>query len=272
MKIGAVSLGWGDTPLPKVFTELKTLGGECIEINGRPGLHDGLILNSETAPQVLVWAQAAGLKITSLSGYCDFAQSTPKAMATEIERLLSSCRVAPLLGASIVRAFVGEPKPGHTFAEFRPQIVEAFKEAADKTAPLGVTLAIENHGLLVNDGPTLAQLVEEIDKPNLGLTLDTGNFCWAGRTLAQAQQDFAAALPHTVSVHIKDGLWQNGKFEFVPSGDGQLDIEALLAQLAARGYQGAICSEYEGAGEFLAGTRRSVEHLKAARQRAIKTM
>ena len=39
MKIGAVSLGWAGQPLPQVMDEIAAMGGECIEINGRPGLN-----------------------------------------------------------------------------------------------------------------------------------------------------------------------------------------------------------------------------------------
>ena len=45
MKIGAVSLGWSGQPLPQVMDEIAAMGGECIEINGRSGLHAGLTLD-----------------------------------------------------------------------------------------------------------------------------------------------------------------------------------------------------------------------------------
>ena len=61
MKIGAVSLGWSGQPLPQVMDEIAAMGGECIEINGRPGLHAGLILDAGSAAQVRGWAAAAGL-------------------------------------------------------------------------------------------------------------------------------------------------------------------------------------------------------------------
>lgn len=269
MKVGAVSLGWGNTPLQTIFEQLSELGGECVEINGRPGRHAGLRLNRETSPQVVQWAKAAGLEITGISGYCDFAQIERQAIEAEIERLLASCRVASDMGVKIVRAFVGEPKAGYDFETFRPHIVGAFQQAAQEADRLGVTLGIENHGRLVNQGPALARLVADIAAPNLGVTIDTGNFCWAGHTLAQAEEDFKAVLPYVVNVHIKDGVWQAGEFKLVPAGQGELNIAALLAQLAEQGYQGAIQSEYEGPDDFLESTRHSIAYLKATRQQAV---
>lgn len=267
MKIGAVSLGWSGQPLPQVMDEIAAFGGECIEINGRPGLHAGLTLDDASAPQVRSWAAAAGLTISAVSGYCDFAQADPAARAAEVERLLVACRAAHALGVGVVRAFSGDLKPGLTLDAAWPWLVAGLQEAARQAAPLGVTLAVENHGRLLNDGPALARLIGAIGAANVGVTLDTGNFAWAGHDLAQVRADFAAVLPYIVSLHVKDGVWRAAEgFEFVPAGAGQLPVAEWLAELADRGYQGAVCSEYEGSGDFSVGTRASITYLLAQRR------
>lgn len=262
MKIGAVSLGWSGTPLPRVFEQLAAMGGACVEINGNTERHHGIVLDRATIPQVQRWAADAGLTIGSLSGYCDFALRDADALDAEIERLLATCRAAAELGAPVVRAFSGDVKPGVTLDVVRPNIIAAFRKAARATESLGVTLGIENHGRLINDGPALAALVEEVGAPNLGFTIDTGNFAWAGHNAAQVRADFAAVLPRIVNVHIKDGVWTDAGFNFVPAGEGELPLAWLLQELAGRGYNGMVCSEFEGAGDFVEGTRRSVAYLK----------
>jgi len=268
MKIGAVSLGWAGNSLPQVMDEIAAMGGECIEINGRSGLHAGLILDAGSAGQVRGWAAAAGLSISAVSGYCDFAQTDQAALAREVERLLVACRVASTLGVGIVRAFSGDLKPGLTLDAAWPWLAAGMREAARQAEPLGVMLAIENHGRLLNDGPALARLIREVAASNVGVTLDTGNFAWAGHGPSQVQADLEAVLPHIVSVHVKDGVWREAVgsapavFEFVPAGDGQLPLADWLKALADRGYQGAVCSEFEGAGDFRDGTRASIAHLK----------
>jgi sugar phosphate isomerase/epimerase len=104
------------------------------------------------------------------------------------------------------------------------------------------------------------------------VTLDTGNFAWAGHGPSQVLADFEAVLPHIVSMHVKDGVWREAAapavgnapavFEFVPAGSGQLPLTDWLMALADRGYQGAVCSEYEGSGDFRDGTRSSIAYLK----------
>lgn len=269
MKIGAVSLGWAGKPLAQAMEDIAAFGGDCIEINGRPGVHAGLTLDAGSAAQVRSWAAAAGLQITAVSGYCDFAQADPAARAAEVERLMTACRAAQALEVGVVRAFAGDPKPGLTLAAAWPWLVAGLREAARRAAPLGVTLAIENHGRLLNDGPALARLIAEIGEPNVGVTLDTGNFAWAGHDLAQVRADFATVLPYVVSVHVKDGVWRPDAapaFTFVPAGQGQLPLAEWLAALAARGYPGGVCSEYEGGGDFREGTRASIAYLLTQRR------
>jgi sugar phosphate isomerase/epimerase len=269
MKIGAVSLGWTGQPLSQVMDEIAAMGGECIEINGRPGLHAGLILDAGNGAQVRNWAAAAGLSISAISGYCDFAQTDQAALAREVERLMIACRTANALGVGVVRAFSGDLKPGLALDAAWPWLVAGMQQAAHQAGPLGVTLAIENHGRLLNDGPALARLIREVGASNVGVTLDTGNFAWAGHGPSQVRVDFDAVLPHIVSVHVKDGVWPGvvgsapAVFEFVPAGSGQLPLAAWLKTLAERGYLGAVCSEYEGGGDFRDGTRASIAYLKA---------
>lgn len=269
MKIGAVSLGWAGKPLPEVMEDVAAMGGECIEINSRAGLHAGLTLGSENAGQVRGWAQATGLRISAVSGYNDFAQTDRAALDREVERLLVACRMANALDVGVVRAFSGDVKPGLTLDAAWPWFVAGFQEAARRAEPLGVTLAIENHGRLLNDGPALARLLKEVGAANVGITLDTGNFAWAGHDLAGVKADFDAVASHVVSLHVKDGVWQTGgatpAFLFVPAGEGQLPVAEWLAALAGRGFTGAVCSEYEGGGDFRAGTAASITYLRRCR-------
>jgi sugar phosphate isomerase/epimerase len=262
ISVGATSLGFGATPLPRLLEQLRGLGGECVELNSQPGLHDGLVVDTRTIASVQAWVRDFGIPIRSIGGYSDFAQADEDSIAVELARLRSACELASELEVGIVRAFVGEPKAGLALADARSRAIDAFGQAAVFAAGLGVTLAIENHGKLMNDGRALASLVEEIDSPHVKLTLDSGNFCWAGRDLDEAREDYEAVLPHAVCVHVKDGVWTDDGFEFVPAGRGSLPIAQLIEDLRSRSYAGPVYSEYEGSGDFLAGTRESVSFLR----------
>ncbi len=269
MKIGITSLGMSGTPLPRALARMVEMGAECTELSGQPGVHPDVTWAAEDYPKVKKLLRGSGLVATSLGSYNDFAQLDAAALEAQVTQLVGYCRRAADLGIPVVRTFGGHAKPAHTLDEFRKSIVRGFAETLKRTEKLGVVIAIENHGLLTNDGDFMLWLLQEVGSPRLGITLDTGNFAWAGHPPATVQRFFDTLLPHIFSVHIKDGVWKDGRFEFVPAGQGQLNLAKLLSDLAARSYQGGVVSEFEGAGDYTAGTRQSVAHLRGLRDKAL---
>ena len=261
-KIGAVSLGWSGTSLKEVFKQLAEMGGECIEINSRTQRHHQIGLTPDTVADIQDWAKEYDLTIGSLSGYSDFTYSDPQRHQAEIDNLVDVCRLANALEIPVVRAFTGDTRDGITAESVRSQVITSLKSVADYARSFGIIVALENHGRLFNDGPLLAGLLDEVNSDHIKITLDTGNFSWAGHNLDQTWADFRALLPHTANVHIKDGIWHGENFEFVAAGAGSLQIAKLTDELKASGYQGNIYSEYEGKGDFIANTRLSIAFLK----------
>jgi sugar phosphate isomerase/epimerase len=263
--VGATSLGWGHAPLNRVFDELAELGGEVVEVNSRPGQH-GITLEGPQVSQVRRWALSSGITISSVAGYNDFAAPVGVALDAQIDRLMTACQIAAGLEAPVVRAFAADATEGVEVEAIWPQVVGAFQRVAERVGPLGVTVGIENHGRLVNDGAMLARLVGEIGSDRVGLNVDTGNFAWAGHDREHTRQDLAAALPKAVNVHIKDLVWEGDGSRFVAAGDGSIGVADIVQQLQDRGYQGALLSEYEGSDSHLDGTKRSIAFLDHVRQ------
>jgi len=265
MRIGVTSLGMAGLPLGQALQVMVEVGAECTELNGRPGVHPDITWTPEDYPKVKKMLRDAGIVATSLGGYNDFAQLDADALEAQVRQLISYVQRAAELGIPVVRAMCADVKPGHTRDEFRDSIIRGFAETVRRIEGQGVRMGIENHGLLANDGDFLKGIVQEINSPLLGLTLDTGNYAWAGHPPETVKRYFVELLPYVFSVHIKDGVWKDGRFEFVPAGEGELDLKKLLADLAARGYQGAVVSEFEGQGDYKEGTRKSVAYLKRLR-------
>lgn len=269
MKIGITSLGMSGIPLETALGLMVAYGAECTELNGRPGVHPDVTWKPQDYPRVKRWLYESGIIATSLGGYNDFAQLDEETLEEQIAQLVGYCQRAADLEIPVVRAFAGDVKEGLTLEQVRGQIVRGFEETLRRTEGLGVRIGIENHGRLANDGDFLKGILDEIGSPRLGITLDTGNFAWAGHPLAEVQRFFRLLLPHVINVHVKDGIWQGGEFKFVPAGRGKLEIDMLVAMLAARGYDGAIVSEYEGGGSYWDGTRESLDFLHRIRNKVL---
>jgi len=265
MRIGFVTLGMGASPLEKVLKTAVAAGCEVMEINGRATVHQNLWAQPIDYAGIKKRIAASGVAPTSLGGYSNFAQPTDEGSAAQVEQLVGYCQVAREMGIPIVRGFSGDVLEGHTLDQLYPRLVAGFKAVAAQIAGWGITIGIENHGQLINNGDHLNGLIHDVGSPLVRITIDTGNFCWAGHPIETAQRFFEKLAPLTVNVHIKDGRFINGEWALFPAGRGDLDIAGFLAVLSAAGYQGPILSEYEGQADFAAATTESVAYLRGLR-------
>ncbi|NLD72987.1 MAG: sugar phosphate isomerase/epimerase [Chloroflexi bacterium] len=265
MQIGFVTLGMGREPLDAVLAAARAAGCEAMELNGRETVHHNLWAPPIDFESLQREVGASGVDATSLGGYCNFAATSDAALEEEVRQFLGYCDVAREMGIPVVRAFPGDVVEGHTLDELYPSIVAGFGAVVDEIADWGVRIGIENHGRLLNDGDRLYDLVREVDSPLLGITLDTGNFCWAGHPIDRAHRFLERLAPMAVSVHVKDGRFIDGEWTLFPAGRGDIDLPGVFAALQAVGYDGPVLSEYEGTADFLASTTESVAYLRGLR-------
>jgi sugar phosphate isomerase/epimerase len=155
-------------------------------------------------------------------------------------------RHARAIGATVMRvvgssfSFVHEPH------EPQLRIISGWlKEAVRVAASEGVSLAIENH--IDYDADEILRLVEEVDSPFFGVTLDTANFL---RVLDDPVAATEKLAPYVLATHIKDIEPVKGRsvrawnyFACVAAGEGLVEIDAIVAILARAGYRGLLAFE-----------------------------
>jgi sugar phosphate isomerase/epimerase len=265
MKIGLVTLGLAAQPLDRVLAAARLAGCEAMELNGRETVHDNLWAPPIDYASVQREIDASGVAATSLGGYCNLATVSDEALAEEVRLFLGYCDLARRMQIPVVRAFPGDVVEGHSVDALYPRIVEGFRTVAAEIDGWGVQIGIENHGRLLNDGDLLAALVRDVGSPLVGITLDTGNFCWAGHSVDAAHRFFDLLAPLTVNVHVKDGLFVKGQWTLQPAGRGDIDLPGVFGALKACGYDGPVLSEYEGEEPFLPSTTESVAYLRGLR-------
>jgi sugar phosphate isomerase/epimerase len=236
-----------------------------MELNGRATVHRNLWAQPVDYDGLREQIAAAEIEASSLGGYSDFAQPTDEGLEAQVDQFVGYCEVARQMGIPIVRAFAGDLVDGYSLDDLYPRMVAGFKAATERIAGWGLTIGIENHGRLINDGDRLNCLVHDVGSPILGITLDTGNFCWAGHPIEEAHRFFEKLAPLTVNVHVKDGRFVEGHWELCPAGRGDIDLDGLLQMLVDSGYDGPVVSEYEGPADFAASTLESVAYLRGLR-------
>jgi sugar phosphate isomerase/epimerase len=143
------------------------------------------------------------------------------------------------------------------------------RHVLDNTAALPVDLGIENHGFQGNDPAFLDGLLASINSPRLGLTMDTGNFYWAGHPLDEVYrilEHFAPVAKHT---HIKNirypeelrNVRRELGYEYgqyvCPIPEGDIDHDRVIQSLKSAGYDRDLCIEDESLSKFDIPTRRA---------------
>lgn len=157
---------------------------------------------------------------------------------------------APKLGVRIMRIVSGSMI--HVDEPREPQIrntVRMLKEAVEVAVEHDVVLAIENH--IDFTGPEMLEIVEGVDSDNLRVNLDTGNPLRVHEDPVECARVLA---PYTVATHTKD-ITTGGKggsaadrFTFFPScptGQGLVDFEGVVRELAAADFAGSLAVEVD---------------------------
>lgn len=175
------------------------------------------------------------------------------AWATVDERLAAAaalgCRRAGI---------VCNPRTDSSATDARRVAVERLGMLADRAAPYGVTLAVEFIGVrdgldpaldgrhpFVADLAGVMDLVAQVNRPNIGVLLDTCHL-YAGGTTPDQIENLCWGLVEFVQISdIPAGVDPADMRDELrcPPGEGAVDLPALLDGIADSGYRGPVSIE-----------------------------
>lgn len=225
------------------------------------------------SPKVLAALAENNLAVGAYAVGNNFVVPCAEERARQLGIITRGIDMAKYLKTKVVRVFAGDLAGGIEFDEARGWIVEGLREAAAYAEKKGITLALENHGLLAGKGAQVQGIIADVGSPALKATIDTGNFLLVDEEPTDAVEILAPLAGH---VHFKDfRLAKDGENPSYPAlsgkrfagtiiGEGQVDTRQVLATLKASGYSGWLSVEFEGLEEEKYGAARSIDNLVAA--------
>ncbi|HRA68116.1 MAG TPA: sugar phosphate isomerase/epimerase family protein [Caldilinea sp.] len=198
----------------------------------------------------------AGLELVVYSIGNDFFQPEREAWEKQLADLKTGVDVANLLNVRTMRVFSGNAKPDYAFEDGFAWIVDGLAAGAHYAESHGVTLALENHGLMAGRSDQVRRVIEAVGSPALRANIDTGNFLLVNQNPTEAAQDLAdlAALVHLKDFrraradeteHIYKAL-DGTAFTGAVVGQGEVELAAIVKILDDAGYDGWLSLEYEG--------------------------
>ena len=164
---------------------------------------------------------ARRLSCVSLSAHMDLARPD------SVDRFVRRLEFASAIGARIVNTIAG---PITGLEGFRANIPTIGKRAAD----LGLTLALENHGDLVDRGHQIVEFIEQTGLPVVRANYDTGNAWYYAKGEIDPAAELAVVAPVVAHVHLKSPQIIDGLMRWVTLGEGELNLPAVGRVLRER--------------------------------------
>jgi sugar phosphate isomerase/epimerase len=260
------ALETGQMTLPDVVRRVHALGVNGLE------LMDPLV-REEEVPALRKALAETGVGVACYDLFCDVVAATPGERQERAARFQAKLRQAAELGARFVMAIPGLKIGSMDPRETRQWFCDALRESHAVAARLGLTLTVENLGILADVYGRSQQILGICDAvgPGLKVTYDAGNFLLAGEDTLEALNLLAPRVAH---VHFKD--WKvvpvgtacaypgvDGRlYQGTALGDGQVNLPGVVHRLNQLGFKGTVSVEYEGPGEPEEAVRRGVAHLR----------
>ncbi len=153
---------------------------------------------------------------------------------------------AKFLGCKTVRVNLHGEGPS---ADKKTASIDSLSRLGEYAKPMDINIVVENHGSDSSNGQWLVEVMRGVNKSNVGLLPDFGNFCishpW-GSTQEGCEKAYdrykgiQEMLPYAKGVSAKS-------YDFDQAGEQPLiDYKKLLGIVNASGFKGYIGVEFEG--------------------------
>lgn len=265
----------GEMDILDVVRFVAENGGSHLEIS--PGALK-LTGDDELIGRIIATAKEVGIVISSYTIGANFIQPTPEAYRAEVERVKLEVETGAKLGVTRMRHDAGwRPIPETTYEQFEkdlPAVVGACGEIADAAAKYGITTSIENHGFHFQASERIQRLILAVNRDNFRTTLDVGNFLCVDEDpeAATANNIGYASHIHFKDFHIhrdppvKEGYIKTAHGRYIRgavTGDGDVNLDAIVKIIKAAGYAGFLSIEYEGWDECRGACKRALKNVQA---------
>jgi len=153
---------------------------------------------------------------------------------------------AKFLGCKTVRLNLHGDGPS---ADKKTASIDSLSRLGEYAKPMDINVVVENHGSDSSNGQWLVEVMKGVNKSNVGLLPDFGNFCLShpwGSTEEGCEKPYdrykgvQEMLPYAKGVSAKT-------YDFDAAGEQPLiDYKKLLGIVKASGFKGYIGVEFEG--------------------------
>jgi sugar phosphate isomerase/epimerase len=261
---------WGQASLglPEFIERAGCLGYASVMLMGKRPHLSVLDAGAGRLAPIQSALRTTGVRCEVVAGYTHFAPATAAEVPViemQIAYIETLARLGAELGARIVRIFTAYESDRQDPQAAWLRVVTATREICDRVAPLGMTVAVQNHHDLALDTDALIELCAEIDRPNCKLGFDAWSPALRGEDIHAAARKAAPHMVLTTNADYRRVPRYRYRPEFVnyerqspdwvravTFGTGCIDYEGFFAGLREGGFDGIaayeMCSPVAGGG------------------------
>jgi len=187
---------------------------------------------------------ALGLKVSGLGASTNMHEPEAARRARQMDEAKRFIELAHQLRAPYVRVFPNQLVKGEERKTTIDRIVAGLRELSDHAKGSDVTIIVESHGEFVTS-PQLLEIIRGADRQNVAFLWDAHHTCVAGESPSETFKQLGRYIRHT---HLKDSRApKDGEKDrrYVLTGSGEVPVKETVKVLAAGGYRGYYCFEWE---------------------------
>jgi sugar phosphate isomerase/epimerase len=255
VRVGMLTVPFGDRPLVEVLDFAGKAGISCLEVAADPGSRhiDPATLDAAKADQVKGMLAERNLEISGLACFMDACKPGGTAKFQDHARKMVDAAV--LLGVPTLCMQTGMPLPGMGRIDQIKQVVpKVYAPIIAYAKEKGVKIAIENWFETCLQGiDTFECLLETIPDDNFGLNYDPSHLVHQQCNHLLPVKLFGKRIFHS---HAKDtlvdvelrgrvGIYARGWWRYVIPGSGSIHWGEYINYLRMAGYGGVLSIEHE---------------------------
>jgi hexulose-6-phosphate isomerase len=251
---------WG---LDHTLEAVAENGYEAVELVIRESGYLSLDSSASELAAVAARVERAGLELVSVcpglgERRADLMNGDETVRARGIESVQACLRVVADLGVDTMLLVLGRLTPDLYYEDAYQNALEALRLVAPRAEQTGVRIAIEyvwNKFLL--SPMEFDRFCRDVGSPYVGFYFDPGNMA----AFSYPEHWVHSCAEHLMAVHVKD--FRRAGFEWTPLLEGDVDFPAVMRELRAAAFDGALVSEVDPSLEGLAETAQKIREIAA---------
>jgi len=226
-----------------IIDKAVAFGYDAIEWRGGPEGHIQPMMSSREKEDLRKSLGNAGLIALAIMTYTSFVSPLAEERQSNVDELCRYADLAAELGATYIRAFLGELPEGTSLNSLLYEnISNCLQAAAEHATSVGVKIALEPHDNFTRSVDVLPIFDSDRSYSNLRIIWDIGNTFAIGE---EPEEGFEILKDRLAYVQVKDGKRHGPTWQLCSVGDGDVPLARAFELLSQYGYEGALSVEWE---------------------------